>query len=452
MGVDTGQTYLAAVKKQTGAWGTAPIVLGAGDGVEFNSDNIKSNRKRIINEGITGTGYRRAGSAGNKLPGGAFNFDFYYNCAGLRYVAAGIGSGAAPTSLGDSAYRHDLALASTHSGLSLCTALLGLEDVRELPHVKVNSLKMSFSESEQRAKIDADLIAFDLNENVGASDPDLIVATAAAANGTKTIAAQPTFPSQITFVMTGVTELVTTLVGIDIDGVPRTEVHTRSTGTLDFTSTYHYKSVTSITCASIAGSGNFSAGVLNGVNNITTAAAVTTVATRDPILFSQARFYINDQSGADFAAGDEQFISKLEIGIMNQFEQRVTTKYGYRIDEPTKGGGGRPTVSIGLNFSAHTDRNRRLLTDQIGKNQLKAKLVCTGPPIGAGSTPHSLTIWLNSIQFDDGDKSASTPGVLPFDLSGEAQLAVVAPTGFPATIVAPVYIQLVNGLSTGILA
>jgi len=452
MGIELGAAAKFALKKNTNPWGGAALQLGAGDGIEFNSDSLKSNSELVSNNGITGSPFRRPGSSGARKPGGEVSFDLYYRDSLWRALAAVIGADAA-TLVVTGAYRHDLtAPVSPYTLANFSAAVTGSEVVREMPSCKPTAFKLDWSESDQRGKASVNFVAHDLNYNAGSPDAVRVVANAAAANGAKTLAAQPATPSQITFTLTGVTELVTTLVGTDIDGIVRTEVHTRSTGTLTFLSAYIYKSVASITCASISGAGNFSAGVANGVNNQGTIGAIATDADRTPVLFSQVDFFINDQAGADFLASDEQFVSKLSVGLEIGLDQRITSEFGTRISEPSYAGGGDVKVTFGLSFSAFTDKNRRFLYDQIGKSQLKAKLVFTGPMISGSTVPYSLTVWLQGLQLGDGDINVGGFGVLPFDLSGEARTVLAQPTGFPSGLVAPYMFQLVNGLSTSYLA
>lgn len=450
MGTELGHIHKAAVKKQTNAWGGAAIVLGAGDGFEFNSEGLKPGAAKIDNMGINGTLFARPSYPGNRLPGGPLEANLYYNDAFWRALVAAIGADAV-TELVAGATRHDITFLSDHQGINLCLALAGSEGVREMPTAKVTGMRLSVSESGQIAKASVDVVGHELNDNIGSPDDDLVVASAAAADGAKTIAAQPTWPSRITFTLTGVTELVTTLVGVDIDGVLRSEVHTMSTGGLTFTSSYIYSSVTSITCASIAGTGTFKAGVLNGVNNATTAASIATSAARDPILFSQVAMYLNAQDGAAFSASDLLYFSEFELGIALATDQRVTSRYGNKIEEPITGGAGQPKVTLGIKFSAYTSNERRLSFMALKKSQAKAKIVFTGPPIGATAYAHSLTIWLNGLQFDDAGRNVGGYGVLPFDLAGEAHSVAAAPTGHPAGLVLPGMFQLQNALATAII-
>jgi hypothetical protein len=458
MGIDIGHAYRFGMKKNAGAWGSAAVVLGAGDQFEANSESFKANVEKIMNNGIFGTPYRRGGSPGPIKPAGDLAVDLYYRDAIWRAIAAAFGADAV-TALGGGAHRHDISIANAQQGVNWTLAAAGLEGVREIPCAKLPGVKLRWeSEGEgSRGKVTVSIVGFDMNLNVGSPNASLVVATAAAANGVKTIAAQPTTPSPITLTITGVTELVTTIVYENLRGEQVTEVHTRSTGGLTYTTLQYCRpgGVISITCASIAGAGNFSAGVSNGVNNATTVAALTTDAERFPILFPQLEFFINEQEGADFLASgsiDEQYLSAFEIGLNGSMDQRVTTEFGYRISEPALGGAGWPTFSAAFSHSALTDKNRRHFWDSLGKRQLKAKAVFTGPPIAGASVPYSLTIWLNGLQVNEADPNVSGPGVIALEAPSEPSTVVAAPTGFPGGTTGPCLIQLVNTLATSYLA
>ena len=457
MGTEIGHAHRAAVKKQTGAWGTsAAIVLGANDGFEFNSESVRSNAGLVMNEGITGSPYRRPGSPGNLVPSGDVDVDLYYRCSALRMLAAGLGADAV-TALGGGAHRHDMTQAGTMLGTHFTLAFLGAEAVREFPHTKVTGLRLRWAQDGQRGKLVLTTAAFDENINVGSPDDDFVVASVAAANGPLTILApalvdftpSPLFITKVA----GITAITATIVAIDRFGDQYTKVVTTSDFVAEvWTDTEYVRRVVSITLSGIAGTGNVKVGVTNGKNNASTLAGVTTAADRDVTLFTQMRIWMNAQGGADFVDADEQYVSSVEIGLNLSMDSRVTTKHRRRAEEPEIGGGGWPTATIGFNWSAFTDRNRRHLIDQIAKNQIKAKVELTGPPIASSGFPHKLTAWLNGVQLAEGDVNVSGPGVVPFNVSGEANSVVAVPTGFPAGHTKAVMIQIQNGEATGYLA
>ncbi len=457
MGTEIGHAHKAAVKKQTGAWGTSPaLVLGANDGFEFNSESLKANAALVMNEGITGSPFRRPGSPGNLVPGGDIDLDLYYRCAALRLLAAGLGADAV-TTLVSGAYRHDITQASSILGTHFTLAFLGVEAVREFPHTKVTGIRMRWAEDGQRGKLTPTLAAFDENVNVGSPDDDFVVASVAAANGPLTILG----PALVDFIpsplfitkVAGITAITFTIVAVDRFGDQYTKVITTSDFVSEVATDIEYvRRVVSITISGLTGTGNVKVGVSNGKNNAATVASVSTVADRDVTLFTQMRVWMNAQGGADFADADEQFVSAVEIGLNLSMDSRVTTKHRRRAEEPELGGGGWPVATIGFNWSAFTDRNRQKLLDQIAKNQIKAKVVLTGPQIAATAYAHSVTCWLNGVQLAEGDVNVGGPGVIPFNVTGEAHSVVAVPTGFPGGDTKALMVQIQNGEVTSYLA
>lgn len=463
MTLPLGHASNGGFKMHTNAWGSgAPVALGAGDGFEFDSAAVKSNASRIKNEGIYGQAYRRAGQFGAVKPMVTIPLDLYYRCAAWRLIALAMG-GAGVTALGGGAHQHDISLMNTHAGKygTLAFPLQNgggtVEGVQELPHCKVEGFSLDWTR-EQQGKLSVDVMGFDSYLNIGTADAAFVVASVSAANGALTILAQAQTafnPSPLTFTkVAGVTAITVTIVYVDRFGVVKTKVITET----DFVSQVwtgvdYAKQVVSATISGLSGTGNVSMGVSNGVNNSSTVGSITTATDRDRVLFSQLRFYMTAQGGADFTAGDEYYLEALKIALKVGFDQRVTTQFGSRIDEPSTGAASRPEVTIGLNYSALTSQNKGKFFDMIAKNQVKAKAVFTGPTV-PGSSPavaQTLTIYLNAIQFDDGEGEIRGPGVVAFEANGEAQQAIAVPTGFPSGADEPILIQLVNSLSSAII-
>jgi hypothetical protein len=459
MGIDVGHAFKGFIKRNPNPWGGLPVAAGAGDSFEFNSESLKANVAMVMNEGVSGRAFRRPGSAGNKTPGGDMDFDFFYRDVGLRILAGIMGADAA-SALGGGAHQHDLTLQDLVDGINFTLGFAGPEAVHEYGHAKVTGVKIRWDESTQRGKIMPTFACFDQNTNVGTPNVAFVVASVAAANGPLTILAPALVnfdPSPLTITkVAGVTALTVVIVAVDRKGSTYTRTITQADFVSNvFTDTEYVRRVVSITLSGVTGTGNISAGVSNGVNNITTAAALTTDSDRDCSLFSQCELLITDQDRAatlGSVAIDEQFISSIEIGIERNMDSRVTSQFGDRIEEPKGGGGGWGSIACGINFSALTDRNRRFLHDRVGKNQLRAKLTLTGPPITGTSTPHSIEIWMNGLQFAEGDANIASSGVRPFDLSAEAHSVVAVPADFPAGVDEALFIRIKNGLSTGYLA
>jgi hypothetical protein len=458
MATEVGHGMRAGIKQNTGTWGTAvALALGANEGFEFNSESLKANSELIKNEGLYGSPYARPGSPGNLKPGGDMSIDMYYNCQSLKLLAQAHGTAGTPTTLVSGAYRHDLILANTHLGKHFTLALLGAQGVREFAQAKVVGVKIAWDEGSQRVKMTPAFACCDEILNVGTANVAFVVASVAAANGTLTILGpalvdfNPT-PLSITKVA-GITAITYTIVAVDRRGNQVTKVVTETDFVANFWSgTEAYRRVISITVSNLAGTGNHSVGVTNGINNETNRASVTTVATRDPILFNQVRVYVNAQGGADFVAADEQYIAGGEVSLSLNMDSRVTSQFGYRIEEPMTGGAGRCAVGVSLKHSALTDRNRSAFVDSMSKDQKKVKVVFTGPQIGATAYAHSLTFWLNGVQFREADPNIGGPGVLPFDVTGEAAEVTAVPTGFPASDTYALMTQIQNALATAMLA
>lgn len=450
MGTELGHVNKAAWKNNAGTWGvTAPVLAGANDGFEFNNESMKSNVALIMNEGISGSPFRRPGSAGNHTPGGDIDFDFYYRCSSLRMVAQLFGADTQTQQGGTAAYLHELVQQSSVAGKHGCLVIPGSEAVREYPYNKVSALKFKWAESDQRGKITATLASFDQNVNIGTADAAFVSASAAVADGARTILAQALAdftPSPLTATKgASVSAITAVIVYLDRRGVQKSLTITVADFVSNvWTGTDYVSRVISITQSGTAGSGNVSWGVSQGINNDSTRSAITTISDRDVALFSQMRVYLNAQAGADFAAGDEAYVSGVEIGITANMDSRVTTQFGYRIEEPAFGGGGWPEVTLGINWSAFTDRNRKHLIDQMRKSQLKGKVVLTGPQVASSGYAHSITFWLNGIQFDTGDPNVGGPGVEAFDVQGKAHSVVAVPTGFPSGHSKAVKLEIIN--------
>ncbi len=283
-----------------------------------------------------------------------------------------------------------------------------------------------------------------------------LVATAALADGAKTVVAQPVHPSPFKGTLVDA-DGSTTAVSIEVvyeDRWGRRKAETwtianatAGSGEKTWTTAEYGRKLLSVTVSGTTGAGaadTFRINVTNGVNNATTVAALTTSAYRDPILFTDAVLYVNEQDGADFVAAETVHLSGFEFGVNRSLDSRVTSRYGNRIEEPTLGGGGWPAVPVKLSLSAKTTRNQKFLDYVRSKKELKAKLVLTGPVIPTTSTAQSLTIYLNGLQLD-GKDDWSDAGVIPVELTGEAHNVVAAPTGFPGGYNKAVTLELVNG-------
>lgn len=458
MGIELGHTTKAGFKKQTGAWGAAPMLIGANDGFELLTDTVKAAQDLQPNRGNFGSPFPRPATPGNFLVQGDAVLDLYYQCFGHRFL--GMAFADAVTALGAGAHRHDLTLRTSLAGVLGTLVVPGTEGVREYGSAKVRALKLRWDESDQRAKLTAMLVAHDYNLNVGAPDVAFVVASVAVGTGAQTVLAQalaPFTPSPLTFTKPGtVTAINVTVVAEDRWGAVYSKTFTETDFVSNlWTDTTYVRRVISVTINSFTGSGNVSAGVSNGINNASTIAAITMEASRVVSTFSQLEFLVNRQGdGALSVATDEQFLKSFELGIELNLDTRVTTQYGNRIDEPALAGAGEHAkVTVAFEFSAHTDKNRTRLYDTYQGNQLKAKATLTGEQIASSGTPHKIEVWMNGVQFPPADgPNVGNAGVMPVSFSGEAHLVAAVPTGFPAGADEPCMIQITNGLATQIVS
>ena len=454
--IELGHLTKVGFKKQTNPWGGAPLVVGAGDGFEINSDSIKADASIAPNVGVFGSPFQRPGSPDKFLVAGDLVADLYYQDWAHRLL--GMIFADAVTALGSGAHRHDLTMRTSISGIDGTLVIPGDNGVREYGSAKVTGVKLRWDEGDQRAKITATLACHDFNLNVGSPDDDFVVASVAAANGVLTILApalaqftpSPLFMTKVV----GITTITVVFVCEDRWG----NLYTKTITQADFTSevwtdTTYVRKVVSATISNLAGTGNVKVGVTNGVNNASTIAAITEEASREVSLFSQLEFLINRQgAGAVAAATDEQFLKSLEIEIQLNTDQRVTSEFGNRISEPSLAGSDFAKVMVSIELSAHSNRNRDRLYDALQAGQLKAKATLTGAQIASSGVAHSIVVWLNGIQFPSADgPNVGGAGVQPVTFSGEAHLVAAVPTGFPSGADEPTMLQITNGLATVIV-
>lgn len=456
MGTELGHRTTAGFAKNTSGWGGSPIALGAGDGFEINSESIKPAPELVPNKGVFGSPYQRPSSLGKFLISGDVNLDLYYQCFGLRFL--GMCFADTVNALGGGAHRHDLIPRTDLGGFLGTLAVPGSEGVKEFGSTKVAGVKLRWDEGDQRAKLMPMLKAQDYNLNVGSPNVAFVVASVAAANGPLTILTPATTnfnPSPLTFTkVAGVTAITIAIVAEDRFGMPYLKTITTSDFVSNFwLDTVYVRRVISMTVSGLAGTGNISAGVSNGVNNATTVAAITMEAARDVQLFSQCELLINRQGDAALAAADEQFLKSFEIGLEFNLDERVTSQYGRFIDEPSIAGAGEHVkVTVAFEFSAHTDRNRTRLYDSYQGNQMKAKFSVLGPFIAASGFQHSLVGYLNGVQLVPDGPNVGNAGVEPVSFTGEAHLVAAVPSGFPGGVLYPAFLQITNGLASAFVS
>lgn len=450
MAIAKGFTSVLGFKKNTGAtWGTSPAIgATAGDGVEFLSESLVAAVKLIENMGLSGKAAQLPGAKGEELHAGQIPVPIYYQ--GLEpALAMCFGIAGAPTSQGSGVYLHTLQLADSIDGIFATAVVDNQIWVREWPYVKVNGLEFTFEFGKQ-CELKLDLIPWGVNLNIGTSSTVNAVANAADANVTYTLVGQPTNPSQVTIVHTGTpTTFTVTVNGTDRDGNVISEAFSLTTATTVTTVNY-FATVTSIVGSGLTGTpGTTQAGYLNGVNNSGTTANITLPTQRDFVLMQQASLLINDDSaGALVNPTNAFYISKFNMKIeRNSAKNDLTTRFApqAKIDEPV--GDNFLKVTGGLNFSKAMDENKSLAFDYLKKGKKKWQLQFTGP-IAGGSLPYQWTFYGRNTQFATGNFNVKGPGRVPFDLTFQGARGLAAATGFPATALPPITLQVQSQRST----
>lgn len=252
-----GSTTVVGFKKHANVWGSGlPVVVGAGDGLEIESESLVLDAQMIENMGLSGQGTQLPGALGNKLVSGDVVCPLYYRGPDLA-LAMALGTLVAPVQQGAStAYLHGLRMAASHVGLfgTLVSGGANHPVVREWPHVKWNGWTIE-CEQGQMAKLTLPAAAYNMHL-CGADDDDLIVVSRGVSDRVLTIAASPA-SSALTVTVTdaddSVTELVITFVGTDAADAPLTEAYTLSTDTKSWTSDGTFKTLTSATMTGLTG-------------------------------------------------------------------------------------------------------------------------------------------------------------------------------------------------------
>jgi len=440
----TGHNLVVGLKKNANTWGTGLAVLaGAGDGIEVDSESLAIDAQLIENVGLFGQGTQRPSKLGEKLLAGDLPCPLYY--VGLETaVALAMGAtGGAPSQLGGTtAYELSILLAASLAGEHSTIAMGGVDhpSVREIAFSKGNGFTFDFQRN-QLAKLTLPQVGYDLFNNVGAPDPDLVVVAVEPTDVTLTIAAQPSHPSFLTITVTdsdtSITEYIVTITGLDDDGNYATETYTLSSDGLTWTSSIRWSSITALVGSGLAGtatSDTIEVGVQPGVNNVNTYTSITVPTTADYelVAFDQVRIWMNEQSAGALdltASTDEFFMDAIRVTLNPSLVQNVTTRFGNRVEEPHAGDFKK--VELGFNFPSWDSANNALLRDRLLGKKFKVHIRAQGPLADTGF-PLEWSIWLNEVQFGTGSPNAGGPGDIRFDLTGMAHRAIVNPTGLPS--------------------
>lgn len=442
--------------QNTNTWGSGlAALLGSGDGLELLNETLTADSQLIENEAVSGAATQLPGAAGNEFHNGDLQIPGYYQgCETL--IAQVFGTADAPVQQGGTAaYLHVYKLAEDHEGKEGTLVLShGSFVVREYPHCKLARMEGN-CENGQRLDFTFGAVPFSLNLNRGALDDDYFVVDVEPAAGALTIA-NTTLPSttpegQLTVTVTdanaSITELVCTVVATDSRDNQITIIYRLSTMGLTETFPERIKSVISATVSGITGTVTGGAdkiklGYVPGINTAATVSSISLPSDRNFILFSQMEVLINDHDGGALASTDEVYVSAFNFVIdLQMSDDDVTTKFGFRVDEPVKDGFIK--VTGGINFSKLANVNVELLRNSLTKTRKKMKVTWTGP-IAATPYAYSMTLYFNNVQFIQGTANVAGPQRIPFDLEFMAQRALAIPTGFPSGYTKAVTMELIN--------
>ncbi len=185
----------------------------------------------------------------------------------------------------------------------------------------------------------------------------------------------------------------------------------------------------------------------SGTNNFTSVQNLSLPTNRDFASFRQMRVYINDYDGADFASGDEVYVSSFELVMNNNMAtDDVTTRFGHLVDEPVCDGFCEVTGTINISKWATFKRSEQ----NIDKSRLKMKVMFTGP-VCDGSTNFSLTWWFPNVQITTAEHSTGGPQRVPENFEFKGHRALTLPTGFPSDQMGAVTCELINQNSSDAL-
>lgn len=172
------------------------------------------------------------------------------------------------------------------------------------------------------------------------------------------------------------------------------------------------------------------------INTTTTIDTVTLPANREFAQFSQTLVELNDQTGADFGAGDALFCQGFEVTMDRGLAGRVSTEHGDKVSEPIENSG-FAQVSGSLDFSEVSDvatgGNLGLIADQMALTEKKMKVTITSPNLAGSATQYfEHVLWFPTIQFGAGKPGIPGPEGQTWTLPFVAKHVAAVPTGFTA--------------------
>lgn len=193
-----------------------------------------------------------------------------------------------------------------------------------------------------------------------------------------------------------------------------------------------------------------------GTNTQTTFLTVTMPANREFLQFRQMVVRANAQGAAGLAAGDALLqVNDLTIEVDRALKtDDVNTEFGNRISEPT--GDAFTTVKVSIGFSKLQDGtggSAAIYISQLAKTAQKMDIVFTGDTLaGAATSKFAWSLYLNSVVFKSGTPNINGQSLTPFTVSGMAYRVLTIPTGFPATYIDSLTMEVVSQLATDALA
>jgi len=440
----TGSNLIVGFKENLNTWGSGePVVVGAGDGVEVDSESISLDAGLIEHTGLSGQGTMLPAILGEKLTAGDLVCPVYYR--GLEVaIAQAMGTAATPAQQGGTAaYAHAYTMAATTEG-KVGTLVMGGANhpaVREIPFAKIGGFTFDIARNAE-AKVTFPVVGFDAYLNADTPTTVGLVASIEPADTTHTIVGQPLNPSRVTLLITdgdvSITEYIVTITGTDDEGNYAVEAYTLSTDTLAWISTTRWSAITSVIGTGLAGTtagDTLIMGYEYGINNVSnyTSIGIPTTADYQLASFDQFSVWMNEQSGGALTttegSADEVYPDSIRISLNRSLSQNVTTRFGRQIDEPH--GTNFAAVEVGLNFPNWNTESQAVLRDRLQGKQFKVFVKASGPLADTGFALE-WSFWANAVQFGSGSPNAGGPGDMRFDATGTAHRVLTAATGRPA--------------------
>lgn len=163
------------------------------------------------------------------------------------------------------------------------------------------------------------------------------------------------------------------------------------------------------------------------------------------ILFDQAVFRINDQSGAALGSGDKVKPASFELAFRRKLKGEYLAEGTKKIDEPVNDD--LPEISLSLRFPNYT--SNAWWTALSGDTRKKCDIVFTGNQIQSPYN-YALSLILPHLALRETESQVEGPGKLPNPVVFTALEASSAPTGM--SYIKPFTAELINKQTTDPLA